>query len=618
MLVQHPHDIRLPTFSKPEIKVSVSESQSPKSIAQAWLDKFSFVLASGDVSRIASVVHEDSWWRDFLTLTWDFHTIRGVQKMTEFLLTNIEGAQFSGLKLQENGQFAPSLQTPIDGLDWVESMFHFETKFGRGKGMLRLAQGGDGAWKAHFIYTALQELKGNEEFVGARRPHGGNNSLEGGAIKGNWLDRRERRKDFIDEDPTVFIVGAGQSGLNMGARLQALGISCLLVDKNARIGDNWRNRYRTLVTHDPVQYTHMAYLPFPSNWPLFTPKDKLGDWFEAYASLMELNVWVSTTITKATYSDVEKKWNMTVKRGDGTERTLHPKHVIFCTGHAGEPKIPTFPGQDTFKGTIYHGSQHKDASIYKGDLSGKKVVVVGTGNSGHDIAQNYYEAGAGPVTMLQRRGTYVIQASKGLFMLHEGLYDETGPPTEDADIYSQSLPIPVQFALNVDGTKHIAEVEKENLEGLTKAGFKIDFGHDGSGIYRKYITRGGGYYIDVGCSQLIIDGKVKVEQSPEGIKGFEPNALVLADGRKLDADIVVLATGYDNMRTSVQKALGDEVASRCKDVWDLDDEGEVNAMWRPSGHPRLWFFGGSLALCRIYSRFLALQIKAIEEGLSSP
>jgi cation diffusion facilitator CzcD-associated flavoprotein CzcO len=362
----------------------------------------------------------------------------------------------------------------------------------------------------------------------------------------------------------------------------------------------------------------MAYMPFPSNWPLFTPKDKLADWFEAYASLMELNVWMSTTILEAAYSDAEKQWEVTLRRGDGTERTLYPKHVIFCTGHSGEPKVPSFPGQESFKGTIYHGSQHQDASknLNKNNLKDKKIVVVGTGNSGHDIAQNYYEAGASSVTMLQRRGTYVIQASKGLFMLHEGMYDHTGPPIEDADVAGQSLPNPVQFALNVGLTQRIAEREKENLKGLKKAGFKVDFGHDGSGIYRKYITKGGGYYIDVGCSQLIIDGKIKVEQSPDGIKGFDEDHLILSGGRKFEADVVVLATGYDNMKTSVEKALGKREADRCKDVWDLDKEGEVNAMWRPSGHPGLWFFGGNLALCRIYSRFLALQIVAIEKGLN--
>lgn len=167
----------------------------------------------------------------------------------------------------------------------------------------------------------------------------------------------------------------------------------------------------------------MAYLPFPKNWPEFTPKDKLGDWFEAYASIMELNVWVKTSVTGATYDDSKKEWTVSVTRGDGSERTLRPRHLVWCTGHSGEPLIPTFKDQEKFKGTLYHATKHRDASEY--DVKGKKVVVVGTGNSGHDIAQNFQENGA-DVTMLQRRGTYVITADKGIFMMHEGLHEENG------------------------------------------------------------------------------------------------------------------------------------------------------------------------------------------------
>jgi hypothetical protein len=185
----------------------------------------------------------------------------------------------------------------------------------------------------------------------------------------------------------------------------------------------------------------------------------------------------------------------------------------------------------------------------------------------------------------------------------------------------ESLPYPVMLKLGTDLTKRIAAVEHENLEGLEKAGFKLDYGVDGGGIGRLYFTRGGGYYVDVGASKLIIEGKIKVHQSPGGIVGFSPSGMILNDGgnegkgTELPADIVVLATGYDNMRTSLRKALGDKVADRAKDVWDLDEEGELNAMWRPSGHPGFWYMGGNLALARIYSKFLALQIKGIETGL---
>lgn len=330
------------------------------------------------------------------------------------------------------------------------------------------------------------------------------------------------------------------------------------------------------MTHDPVGYCHMPYLPFPSNWPLFTPKDKLGDWFEVYASAMELNVWTSTSIQGAEYNDKTKTWTAQIVRSDKSVRVIRPKHIILATGHSGEPLVPRFPGQEKFRGTVYHASQHQDASD-DASVKGKKVVVVGSGNSGHDISQNFCENGA-DVTMLQRSGTYVFGVDSALEFQHKGMYDETGISTEDADLYSQSLPLPVQFAIKVHETARITEAEKEQIEGLRRAGFALSFGDDNSGVTRLYVCKGGGYSIDVGCSKLIIDGKIKVHHSPNGIKEFDEDGLVLADGNKLDADVVVLATGYDNMRTTARKILGDKVADRLQDVWGLNDEGELNAV----------------------------------------
>ncbi|CAL5871179.1 uncharacterized protein PFLUO_LOCUS5426 [Penicillium psychrofluorescens] len=587
----------------------------PRAVAQQWLTNLESQLGHPETLSLAELFHPESWWRDMLALDWELHTKHSASQIQEFLRKHQGRAQLSKFRLQDKGKFQPRLEQVVDGLSWVSAMFFFETAVGCGTGMLRLTQAdGSGPWKAYAMYTSLQELKGVEEPLGKRRRAGTTEPMPGGVAGETWIERRRRQAEFLDEEPATLVVGSGQAGLNVGARLQSLGVSCLIVDKNERVGDNWRNRYRTLVTHDPAEFTHMAYLPFPQNWPQFTPKDKLGDWFEAYASLMELNVWTRTSVVSAEYNDTAGDWTVIVARGDGSRRTLRPRHVVWCTGHSGEALIPSFQGQESFQGTVYHGSQHRDAS--ETDVRGKKVVVVGTGNSGHDIAQNFYENGA-DVTMLQRRGTYVLTANKGVFMLHDGLHEDGGPPTEECDIVSESLPWPIQLALSVHLTRRIATADKETLDGLRRAGFQLDFGPDGAGIARAYFTRGGGYYIDVGCSQLIIDGKIKVKHSPRGISRFGPHELVLAEGETLDADIVVLATGYDNMRTTVRKVLGDKVADRCKDVWDLDEEGELNAMWRPSGHPGFWFMGGNLALCRIYSKFLALQIKALEEGLIS-
>lgn len=307
------------------------------------------------------------------------------------------------------------------------------------------------------------------------------------------------------------------------------------------------------------------------------PKDKLADWLEAYASLMELNVWCNTELQSSSFDDAAKSWTVTVKRADGSVRSLKPRHVVLATGNAGDAIIPHFEGIENYKGAVYHGSQHKDASTHP-DLSSKHVVVIGSGTSSHDLCQNFYESGAGSVTMLQRGGSYILSAKKGLLMLHSGTYEEGGPPTEDCDVSSQSMPIPVQFAINVFTANAIKTVDKDTLDGLAKAGFQLDFAEDGSGIYRKYITRGGGYYIDVGCSQLIIDGKVKVRANPGGIKSFTPDGLLLADGSELKADIVILATGYQTMHSTAQKLFGDKVASRLGRVWDLNEEGEVNSV----------------------------------------
>ncbi|ODH20516.1 hypothetical protein ACO22_05879 [Paracoccidioides brasiliensis] len=591
----------------------------PRNAVAEWMNKLRTSLAQGDASDLEKLFHKDAWLRDMVVLSWDFRTIHGADRIVAYFQDNLERGRFRQFHARDSSQFQPAFKTAAPGLQWIETMFEFETEIAKGSGVLRLVLDTDDVWKAYLLSFTLMALKGHEEKSGFSRPEGGSNSLLENSHRENWAERRIREKSFKEYEPTVLVIGAGQSGLMVGARLGQLGIPTLIIERNARIGNNWRKRYRTLVTHDPVQYCHMPYLPFPSTWPTFTPKDKLADWLEAYASLMELNVWTSTDAASSSFDESSKIWTVTVRSEDGSIRTLHPRHIILATGHSGEPQIPSIPGQEIFKGAVYHSTQHKDASGYE-DIKNKNVIVVGTGNSAHDIAQNFYEAGA-DVTMLQRGGTFVISQKKGTAALLAGMYDESGPPSDDADTYVQSMPIPVQFVFSSLTTKMIRQsLDKDMLDDLSRVRFKLDACSDGAGIFRKYLTRGGGYYIDIGCSQLIIDGKVKVRQSEGGIERFEPHGLVLADGNgtKLAADIVVLATGYDNMKSTARKIMGDKVAEKLLPAWNLDEEGELNAIWRYSGHPNFWYMGGNLALGRLYSRLLALQIKGMEEGLYVP
>lgn len=128
-----------------------------------------------------------------------------------------------------------------------------------------------------------------------------------------------------------------------------------------------------------------------------------------------------------------------------------------------------------------------------------------------------------------------------------GFYEEGGPPFEDADLTFVSIPNAVLKRLHVDATKEIAKRDRQLLDGLAKVGFALDAGHDESELIMKYFQRGGGYYIDVGCSQLIADGKIKVKQGQE-IAEVKEHGLELGDGTVLEADEIVFATGFSNMR----------------------------------------------------------------------
>ncbi|KAI9668957.1 MAG: hypothetical protein M1817_005180 [Caeruleum heppii] len=589
-------------------------------VAKDWVTSFNSVIDNADFTALSELFLAESFWRDQLCLTWNFHTLVGPQKMTSFLQTHESGCRLKSVALDFSSDYRRPTASPIDFAGTVKGIQAFlsvETDVGKGRGVVRLfQQPGSEKWKAFTLFTCLQELRGHEEASGLKRPvgveHGGNPGRK------NWMERRKADCE-IDEgrEPAVLILGAGQGGLTAAARLKLLGVEALIVDRNTRIGDNWRNRYHQLVLHDPVWYDHLPYVPFPAHWPIFTPKDKLGDWFESYAQTLELNVWMGASLTDAEWDESKKQWTVTVQRnlqGKTSTRTFHPKHIIQATGHSGEPNFPSdLAGLSDFRGDrLVHSSQFTGAPK---DGHGKKAVVVGCCNSAHDIAQDFYEKGF-EVTMVQRSSTCVISNKAVLEVLLAGLYQEGGPPTEDADLTFMSIPNPLLKRINQDATAEISRRDASLYEGLTKAGFKLDNGPDESGMFMKYFQRGGGYYIDVGASALITSGRINIAQGHAPVR-VEPHGLTLANSAFLPADEIVFATGYRNMRGTAAKIFGDEVADKMQDVWGFDEEGEVRTMWRRSGHEGFWFMGGNLALCRWYSRALALQIKALEVGLMS-
>ncbi|KAK7966664.1 uncharacterized protein PG986_000941 [Apiospora aurea] len=580
-------------------------------IANEFTEHFNKYLESQDYQGLADLFVEDGHWRDHIGLSWDLRGLQGRDKIRKYLAANGKN-----LRQVTNDKSAPHFCPAIAPLDaygkskCIAFALKIVTGAGTGQGYVRLIPQ-DGSWKAYAVYTALRELNGFESPRGQNRPKGDEN--RGGRGANNWKEAREAQSSFQDSEPSVLIIGAGQGGLTSAAHLKMLKVESLVIDRETRIGDNWRQRYKQLILHDPVWFDHMPYIQFPSHWPVFTPKDKLAEFFEAYAMLLELNVWTQTNMTSAKWDAGKQYWTVTVERktGDKIEtRTFHPRHIVQATGHSGKKNFPAIKGMENFSGRLCHSSEFPGANP---DSAGKRAIVVGSCNSGHDIAQDLYENGY-EVTMVQRSSTCVVSSDSIVDIGLSALYSEGKPPVDDADLILWSLPRPVHKALQQQAAALSIEKDRATLEGLTKAGFKLDSGPDGAGLFFKYFQRGGGYYIDVGCSQLIIDEKIKIKQGQE-IAEVLPNGLLFADGSRLEADEIVFATGYKNMRTQAEEIFGPEMAAPLKDVWGFDEEGEWRTMWRRSGHPGFWFMGGNLALCRYYGRYLALQIKALEEGL---
>jgi putative flavoprotein involved in K+ transport len=569
-------------------------------LAARWLARFERALREPGAAPLRALFREDSHWRDVLALTWDIRTHSGADALLPELRRHAALARAGNFRIDPAR--TPPRMVRRAGSETLEAIFTFETATGPGNGVLRLDPKGDKAWT---LLTALEAIKGREEHVGKTRPKGESYSRD---FRGpNWLDQRQAAAHYDEHDPVVLIVGGGHAGLSIAARLTQLGVDTLIVDRWPRIGDNWRRRYHALTLHNQVQVNHLPYLPFPPSFPTYIPKDKLAGWFEAYVEAMELNYWAGTEFEGGGYDEDAGGWRVALRRADGTRREMRPRHVVLATGVSGIPVMPELPGLTDFRGTVLHSSRYDDGDPWRG----KRALVIGTGNSGHDIAQDLHSAGAA-VTLVQRNPTLITNIEPSAQLAY-ALYDE-GPPIEDCDLVTVSVPLALLRKAHQMHTARAREIDRPLLEALERIGFKLAYGEDGTGWQFLYLNRGGGYYFNVGCSELLVEGKIGLAQFSD-FDAFVADGARLRDGRLLPADLVVLATGYHGPQALVQKLFGEAIAGRVGRVWGFGEDQELRNMFRRTPQPGLWLIAGSFAQCRIYSKYLALQILADGLGL---
>jgi putative flavoprotein involved in K+ transport len=573
--------------------------QDVRETTEGWIAALNAALAGGQAARLSQLFEADSHWRNLFGISWYFATFSGNATVVRELLARVAEARAVGFRIDQTA-LAPR-HAVVAGRDVIEAVFRFGSANGPGYGAVRLLRQPDGAAKAWTFSTSL-----DFDALCAARARASTQPHTRDFAAPDWLEQRQASSAYETHDPDVLIVGGGHAGISVAVELNRIGLSALVIDREQRIGDNWRLRYRGLKLHNKTPVNHLRYLPFPSTFPDYIPKDKVANWLESYVDILEVDFWTRTNFDGADYDEAAQRWTARLTR-EGAERTLRPRHIVLATSVSGTPNIPTIDGIENFRGPVLHSGRFAAGKQW----SGRPVAVFGTGTSAHDICQELQAAGA-DVTMVQRSPTMVVNVEPA--QLYDKTYLGDGPPIAVRDILNSGVPLPVMKLAHKIITDEVKRLDAPLLSRLERAGFRLEFGEDGTGWPLKFRTRGGGYYFNVGASELIADGRIKLVQATD-IAGYERDALRFKDGTRLTCELVVLATGYKGPDHLLQQLFGEAVAQRVGRVWGFDEASqELRNMWTRTPQPGLWFVGGAFSQARIYSRYIAAQIAAIEAG----
>ncbi|KAL4886090.1 hypothetical protein BJY04DRAFT_229266 [Aspergillus karnatakaensis] len=567
--------------------------------AEGTISRLSAATSVGDAQAFTDLFLDYGVWRDKLSFTWDFRTFNfrdNILKAATDLLPQTKAWNYSFLDP------APCVSRPYPDFAKLQLVVSFETEIVHASAVINAVLTKDDGWKIYTMHTVAESLK---QFPELPAPDGHMTGIT------SW--ESQRAETINAAIPEVLIIGGGQNGLAMAARLKRLGMENLIIERSAEIGDVWKTRYEYLSLHFPHWPDALPYFKYPEHWPTYTPAQKQGLYMQWYASALELNVWTKSEVVSAE-QDEQGRWTVQINKEGKETRTLHPKHVIMATSLCGVPYTPSVPGMAGFRGVIRHSSAHKSAR----EFTGKKVCVVGTSSSGFDTAYECARLGV-DVTLLQRSPTYVMSLTHSVPRMM-GIYapDEDGnlPDITTQDRLMFGTPTGPGEELGRRTAKVLEDLDRPLLEALNAQGLRTWRGQRDTGNHTLGQTRNGGFYFDAGACTEIINGNIKVE--PGYIESFTEDRVVLNGGREKEFDLVVFATGFSNTIDSIRHTLGEKIAAQVGPIWGIDEEGEYRTAYRETGVKNLWIMVGFLPMTRYASRLLALRLKALEEGVSPP
>ncbi|KAK4945320.1 hypothetical protein LTR10_015479 [Elasticomyces elasticus] len=584
----------------------------PKSVD---VDAVSSTLIEALPSLSHDVLLDDAIWRDSFGLTGTMRTFYTKEHVIQNWAKLVQGHGAADFSLIKGSTRVVEISSSTA---WIEAAFRFTTTESPAtlcSGFLSIVSTGEaGTWKIWLIRTILENLT----------DHGDVDHLEPIA------QQTQTGSSRLGQEPIYFdvvVVGGGQSGLATGGRLQALGVSHVVLDKNTQVGDAWGNRYESARLHTVREYSHLPFeRTFGPEYDEYLGKDALSKGHREWAQKYGINIWQSTTLEQGPWDEASNTYILAINR-DGIMSTISTKHVVFATGAGSQnPRMPQLPDKEMFHGTILHSADYRSAEGRQGEAG----IVVGSANTGqsesitqllasmlnklgHDIADDMYEAGMSSVTMVQRSRTFVLPVEYIADRYH-ALYNARRP-TELSDRMQFSGPTSINRLMAAHAFHAMARAEPERWEALERAGFRVDPYGD---IQEAINIRLGGHYIDVGTSAKISKGLIKMKSGPIPIK-YTETGLLFDDGSKVRADVIVWATGFNgNLRHDVEKIMGNTIAAKCEDCFGLNEEGEVLGAYKPMAQKGIWYLGGAIGHARYYSRFIALSIKADTTGQPLP
>lgn len=548
------------------------------------IDKAAEVALESVQKITTDAVTYDVQWRDWMSMTGELKTTHGAGAVVERWTRAVAQKHPQDFEVRRK-----QIIRPCKGSSWVSVSIAYTTRQDNGlvgyhSASIALTPLYE-TWKIWMMVTIL------ESFDGYGHPD-----------EPQMAPEIQSRIDCNGLDYAVAIVGAGQCGLALAGRLKALNIPAVVIEK-ASIGNAWTSKYDSIRQHTVREYNN---LPFERTWkqddPELLPGKIVAEGFANYVNKYGIKVWARSTITSCTRDDKSETWTLEISSTDASQpssRTIKARHLVVAIGAGvGMPFMPNVPGFDKFKGKLMHQSGFRNAEAF----AKQRGIVVGTGTSAHDIAQDMFNHGMS-VTMIQRNKTAIYPIE---WIINSQKMWNLNVSTGFSDRIGAVAPIKVACEIIDRNMKEAVKRQdyQDLFDGLEKAGFRLD---REAAMLDQIMTRYGGYYIDVGTCKHVANGDIKVK-SGVPIKAVTESGMLFEDEQELPADLIVFATGYDyDYRKAVAGVVGNDIAGELSDFWGLTKDGDIRGLMMEN-RPGLWMAGGTAPQARWTSRFIALGI----------